>query len=1283
MIETRDGLMRIYRLADLQAELPSVRISTPADDPILVEVGRLAARLSDPAVTIVDAAGELLTAGDSLRFTFDHAALPTTRLHGEGAVRWPNGPIRYDFSLTADTVALADLRWVQPDFPDWAGHGSVTAFSSTDRHTEFRLTDLVLGQGTTRAAGRVVAIVDDDRGFGVHDLDMQLRDVPLEALRPYLDTLPFRGKLTGRLRADGYQSLLTLGGSLAFLDAVPPSRPTSTFDFDGKVRFGGAEGATFNGFTLHEALVELATVQAIIPAVELPGRLRLVGTLEGPWQDARFTGTAEHVAPNNALSRMTGTVRMDTRGDVLGLAMDARFDRLSFDALRTGYPDLTPRGGLTGHVVTSGRLDSLRIDADVTGDIGTISAHGVVGVESPRLRADGLDLEVHRLDAEAVLGRGQATALNGMVSVSGVIDSGVSPVGQVTLELGQSRIGGFTVASVNGALRSDGRLLSIDSLAADWGTGRLVATGSLGWEVPDSGVVQIDAAGFALTNLDSLARATLPLAPDTLNPRPLDGLARAQLTLHGSLERLGVRGTIDAEDLVLDDWRVGVLSAAVRADSLGASGLQVTATADSVSHGDYLGRDITFEVGGTADSLGFAGAGRVLEARLAMGGWRVAGDSLSRFGLDSLRLDLPHQHWQLLDPVAATVTGQRIALTDTMRIHTLDGGGAIEVSGAVAGGGDGELTVSVVGLDLGDLYAALERDTNAVGGLASADFRLGGTRSAPTLRGNAMVTGPIFGEAEPPLVRAAYDYRDKQLRANLTFWKLGNQVLEVDAAVPYDLALQARTTRTLAGPIRIRATADSADVAIIEAFTQSVRYTRGWLAIDLGVGGTWAAPRLEGTLAIHEGRMTLPALGVRYGPIIGSARFTGDSMVIDTLLLSSGEGDLIVKGAIRFEELTRAVLDLRLNSQGFLAMDVPGFMRLRPTGEVTLTGPILNAVMRGSGVTLNDSDIYFADLLAKDVIDLENPAYADLVDPEELRRDQLGTAFQNRFLDSLRIENTRFVMGNDVWLRSSGATNIQLEGSAQVSKVGRNYRVAGELNTPRGDYQLQVGGIINRTFKVDHGTVRYAGTPDLNAELDIQASYTVHGSDGEEVPIVATITGTIEVPEVRLTSPGRSIPERDLVSYLIFGRPEFQVAAGSGGQNALVSQTIEAALSTFSGEAGRALAQSVGLDLFEIRPTVSPGGGTAGGLSLAAGVQLGPRWFVTLNAGFCIGGSETQQLSARNFGASIEYRFAHDWRLQASAEPVQGCATNRLSDAFNTITRRYQLGADVLWSRDY
>jgi translocation and assembly module TamB len=545
-----------------------------------------------------------------------------------------------------------------------------------------------------------------------------------------------------------------------------------------------------------------------------------------------------------------------------------------------------------------------------------------------------------------------------------------------------------------------------------------------------------------------------------------------------------------------------------------------------------------------------------------------------------------------------------------------------------------------------------------------------------------MVTGPVFGEATPPLLRATYDYVDQVLRSNITFWKLGEPVLEVDARVPFDLALASRERRRLPGELEIRATADSADLSLMEAFTPSIRSTTGTMSLDLGVTGSWETPRLEGFFAVNEGRTTIPVLGVRYGPIQGRAVFVGDSMVIeDRITMASDEGELAIDGSIRFESLTRTALNLELTSRRFLAINDPGFMVVRPSGTVQLTGSLTRPVMSGNTVSITESDIYFADLLNKNIINLEDPMYSRYVDLEKLRRMRLGASFQSRFLDSLRINNLRVVVGPDVWLRSADA-EIQLEGEAQVTKTGPEYVVAGELTTPRGEYTLNLGNVVKKKFIIERGTVRYLGTSDLNAELNIQASHRVRALDGTEIPVQATITGTILVPRVVLSSPGRTdLPERDLLAYLVFGRSEAQLA-GSSARETGAGLAMQNALTLFSSELERSVVQETGtgIDLFEIRPGFLPGDpATSKFTRVAVGAQLGNNWFVTATAGFC-GAGEQRGITARNFGASVDYRISRQWRMQVSAEPVQSCS--RLSE-FSNIARRYQLGGDILWEREY
>lgn len=1283
VVTSSDGPVRVYRASGLDARLPYVRLSTPGRDPIFVEIEALAARLSDPALTITSARGTLLTAADSLRFVFEEASLPVTRVRGGGAVRWPRDTVLFDFELAADTVALADLHFISPDFPDWAGRGRVVALATVGSRTDYRLEELTLGDGQARAEGRLIASVDAYRGLGMRELDLALTDVPLAVMRPYLDTLPFAGTLTGRLRADGFFDRLTLGGDLQFVDALTPGTPSSHLVFEGPIRFGGTEGAVFDGFVLNGTRFPMTTITTMIPAVILPGELTLQGRLDGPWQNARFAGTAEHTAPNGALSRMIGNARFDVRDTLLAIDLDLRLDQLSFGGLRSGYPELTPRGGLIGRVVARGPLDAVQLDADVAGEIGVIQARGTVGLMMPRLTADSLVVDFRRLDSDALLGQGGSTALNGTVTMTGVIDSATNPVGSLLLALGQSRVGGITFSEVTGKIHSDGMLLTVDTVTAHWPDGRIVADGTVGWMAPHVGTLSILGDAASLTPFDSLARAFIPFPRDTIGPRPLEGKADFSLTLHGSLDSLDIDGVAEVQQMGIDRWGSGMASLRVHADALGQKGLVIEAILDSLGFEDRLARDVMVLASGRRDSLSFRLGAQLLEAEVAAtGGWEVV-DDVSRLALDSLLIGMPSQRWQLVEPTAFLLTGGHVELETPVRLATEDGGGELTLTGSAPGSSPGTLEASLVGLDLSDVYAMLARDTAGVGGFVAVDLRLGGVLEAPTFRGNASVTGLVVGEARPPLVRIAFDYQDLRLRSRVNLWKTGESILEVDLSLPVDLALAARAERKLPGPLEIQATADSADLAILEAFTVSVRDTRGLLALDLKVSGSWNTPRLDGTVAVFDGRTSLPALGVNYEQMVGRGRFLGDSMVIDTLGVRSGGGQLSIGGSVRFAPLTRPMLDLEINSRGFLAADVPNFLTVRPTGRVTLTGPLMQPVMRGEAV-LNATVFYFADLVNKNVINLEDPAFAEFVDREELERQKLGAAFQNRFLDSLRIENLRFSLGSEVWLRSADA-NVQLEGAVVVNKQRQVYRLDGEFTALRGTYRLAVGGFINRDFTVERGTVRYVGTPDLNADLDLQARHLVHTEEGEEIPVVARITGSIQVPRLALSSPGRNIPERDLISYLMFGRPEFQVAGANGGGTGdfASAQAIQAAAAMLSSEIERTLVQDggLGLDMFEFRPVITRGGQNAGQFNrFAAGWQVGTRWFVTLNAGFCLGGQD-QQLSARNFGASLEYRITRAWRVQASAEPVQSCLIGQFSDFGATL--RYQLGADLLWEREY
>jgi len=325
--------------------------------------------------------------------------------------------------------------------------------------------------------------------------------------------------------------------------------------------------------------------------------------------------------------------------------------------------------------------------------------------------------------------------------------------------------------------------------------------------------------------------------------------------------------------------------------------------------------------------------------------------------------------------------------------------------------------------------------------------------------------------------------------------------------------------------------------------------------------------------------------------------------------------------------------------------------------------------------------LYFADLVNKRVVNLDEPWVQTLIGPDELRQPFLETGLHNRILDSLRVRNLNLAMGNDVWLRSTEA-NIQLTGNVTVGKEGPNYVLSGTLQAPRGTYRLMVG--VTREFVVSEGTVRYFGTPDLNAELDIHARHVVHPVSrerSEDITVLANIGGTLLVPKLTLSVEDRELSQTEIISYLMFGRSSFELAgndAALGGRNQAVLQSaLAGAVSALSGELERTLVSDLGvpLDYVEIR-TGDPADPLSSAL-FAAGVQIGERTFLTLSAGFC---RERQVELSNTIGATLQFRISPEWRTEASFEPVRTCLP--ISDA-STTPKQWQLGLDLFWERRY
>ena len=1279
-----EGLELVRSIDGINGDFPVLRISTPDRQPITIEIARLEARVSDPPLEVLAMRGRLRTKADSLLFEVDHFELPGTAGQGAGRLDWPKDTLLFHFSFHAPRLALRDLRFVSPSFPDFTGSGRLQATSLSTTRTEFDVRELALGDAQSRVTGRLVAISDVYRGLGFRNLDVNLGNLDLEAVRPYLDTLPFYGHLTGRLDADGFFDDMMVSFDWLFDDAkVPGAR--NHVALDGKLRLGGADGILFRNVELSQTDLDLRSVRLLAPAVILEGRMGLTGSLDGPLKNVTFKGSVEHQDDGLPQSRLNGTVRLDTRGAVLGLETDVVLDSLRFEGIRRAFPGLKTQGALGGSVKLNGVLDHLAVDALVGGGLGRIEAHGHATLLAPRWGADSLQLKFQELDWATLAGAGPSTSLKGALLASGTIDSATAPVGRLSVRLDSSRIREVTLDSAVAVVRAGDSLLTLDTARVFWRGGQLNGSGSLGWVVPKTGKLQSHVEAPDLSGFDSLAMVLSGFTRDTTaGGARLAGAGKGDFTLEGALGALRVQGNGTLDSLRWLAYRGKNLTGRLDWNTQG-SALVADVNADSLWRGTLVLNKVHAAVRGRPDSLRWEASVNSKELAALSAGGRLQDIPGGRlFHADSLRLDLLGRAWQLEKPLDARFSDSLVAV-DTVRFVTADGSGSVQLAGELPRHGSAELAITALGVQLRDIYGLLQQDTAGIGGVVTVDARLAGTARAPELRGSAAITGPVFGDFQAPLIRAAFDYREQALRGNLTFWRTGKPVVEADFTLPLDLALQSVPRRQLPGPLNIVVRGDSINLALAEAFTPNLRQVSGLLNVNARVEGTWEAPRLAGQARLIDGSAYVPGLGVRYAGINGTLRLSQDSILTDSLHVGTPTGDIDVRGGVQLQRLTTPVLNLNMTARNFTLIDVKDYLTLRSSGNLLLIGTLDHPVLTGRG-RLANSVIYFADLVTKEIVNLEDPLFKDLADTVALRKYSLGANFQSRFLDSLAVRDLQFEIGEGVWLRSNEA-NFQLEGRLRVNKTRRIYRIDGDLDVPRGTYTLKAGGIINRTFTVDRGTVRYFG--DLNAELDVEARSVVRTPENpEDIPVIVHITGNLFTPQLTLSTASDRTPmtESQLIALLAFGTDN---PLGAGAFNPTRGQAGYAAAAfattALSSELQRALISDIGLPVntIEIRPPLATsgfiGGATSTPFQLAIGKALSEKLFVTANAGFCLGSNQT--FSAQNLGASLEYRFRRTLQARLTAEPVQTCLLSGVN-VFGA-SRRYQFGAELRWNRDY
>jgi autotransporter translocation and assembly factor TamB len=493
--------------------------------------------------------------------------------------------------------------------------------------------------------------------------------------------------------------------------------------------------------------------------------------------------------------------------------------------------------------------------------------------------------------------------------------------------------------------------------------------------------------------------------------------------------------------------------------------------------------------------------------------------------------------------------------------------------------------------------AALRGIPAGMDGRVSGRVNIAGPPEQPAIDASVSISDVVYRKFALSNMTISAAYREENLRLQAAGYNRERKMLGVEGSVPLRLSLWPLAYEPGPESMRVFVDVEDVDITDIDSLIRDFEYQiTGVVGMKAEVGGTIHHPHVTGSLALREGTLLLKPQRLFYRDLEADLRFEPDLIeIVDIRIADGATGILSLKGVIHHEGLRPGKVDVHAGGKDIQAPVYAGLtaqinpdLRFQGTWDApVVTGDV--SISRGR-VNL-------------DVLFSRQPSEIKVVQPRiednGVFRIPDETPPALAFVDPLRADVTITVPPGNVWLRGKDES-IEITGKVNVTKEpGRSFIVYGPLYAVRGTYQFR-----GKLFKITRGELNFIGQEVIDPPLDIQAETRIG-----DVRIIIYLTGTYEKQTIRFES-DPSLDEIDIISYLIFGRPQTSLTEGES------FRAGEAALALTGQIAADELRDILG-DRFRIDYiNISAGSGGFQHGSLSMGKYLTPRLFVIYRQSF-------------------------------------------------------------------
>ncbi|NEH57526.1 filamentous hemagglutinin adherence factor [Rhizobium leguminosarum] len=1199
-IEAAGGTMHL-NLDRFSASPRNIPIELAA--PTQVAIGGGAASLN--GLTLKTGAGSVTvtgSAGETLKIDADIRELPAALANGFVPNLSAGGTISGTVAVTGTPAApVADFKldWKDATTGQTKGAGlaplGITAGGKfADNKLDF---DTTVGSNdglSLKAAGNVALT---DPKAPVLDVDADILNLPARIANGFVPDLAAEGTITGKLAASG---------SLA--------NPTANFDLDWK--------SAATSHTRRAGLAELAVKAS------------------GKFADSKLDFDTVIGGANSLSLKANGNVAI-TSTTIGNVKVDAALANVPANIANSFVPDLAAEGAVSGKISASGSLSAPSADFDLNWKDAATSHTKRAGLAAIGVTASGKFAE-NKLDFNAAASGDKDLSLKAMgnVALAGTAIDSIKVDAQIAklpaslanafvpdLAAGGTISGTLSAAGTPAAPKADFKLDWTDAATSQTRSARLsglalAASGRFadnrldfdanlggkdGLSLKAAGNVAI--SGTSVRNLD--VKADLANLPAGLANGFVPGLA-AEGTVSGTASASGALPK-PAVDFKLD-WKN---AATAQTKSSGLSGLSAAAS------GKFANDRVDFDAN-------LAGKDGVLAK--ATGGVTIAGTAIRDLSINADIPALPANIANAFVPglgaegtlsASAVTSGtpanpivdfkldwkdaatshtkaaglSRLALAATGKYagDRLDFDAALNGSGGIALKATGNLAIAGTSIKSLDVTA---NTANLPAGIAN------GFVPGLAAEGAVSATVKATGALSAPSVDFKIDWKNAATSqtkgAGLSPFsigasgKLAGNKLTVDTSLAGDagMSLKGGGSVVITGnrAMDMRFTGNLPFAVLGAPLAQQGLVADGVATVNLQIGGTAAAPVINGTVSTNGAKLVDVRRNMAVNNLTATVTFNGSQAVISRLTGNLGGGGTIsASGTIGIQPAGGFPADISIKLDK--AVYVDGTLVVSTVnGTVGLRGPITNTTLSGK-LRLDKTSITVPEKLPTSLREIDirhkNAPRAVLA---QLRDDGEQKPGEKSSVITLDLEidapSHIFVRGRGIDAELGGLVTIRGTAAAPI--------VTGGFTMRRGRMT-----ILNRRLDFsDKSRITFAG--DMTPALDMEAT-----SASGSTTLTVDVAGLATDPAITFSS-SPELPQDEVLAQLIFGQSMSKL---SPVQIAQLADAVSQLAGNRSTSLFEGLRNQLGVDDFDVSTD------SKGQTSVSVGRYLNDRTYFELQQG--------------------------------------------------------------------